>query len=151
MAGPVLMAALTTGIAGAFMMPSLVLPYIRISVFLVTVMSVSWLYATFHLGSLLAVIGPQNNFGQLQYPKINCCPSDKSKTSSSDRTRPVNSSLSDTHEMDSLTSKIRPVHKGLQRSLSGSALGKNNPSRYVFADQSPSATSAITIIMADDN
>ncbi|CAH1377826.1 unnamed protein product [Tenebrio molitor] len=153
MAGPVLMAALTTGAAGAFMMPSLILPYIQVGVFLVTVMSVSWIYATFHLGAMLAIIGPQNQFGQFHYSKLSCCPSSKSKTSSSERNRPVNSSLSDTHELDSLTCKsgVRPVPRALQRSLSSGGVGKNNPNRYVFTDQSPSATSAITIIMADDN
>lgn len=154
MAGPVLMAALTTGAAGAFMMPSLILPYIQIGIFLVTVMSVSWIYATFHLGAMLAIIGPQNQFGQFHYSKLSCCPSSKSKTSSSDRNRPVNhSSLSDTHELDSLTCKsgVRPIPRPLQRSLSSGGASKNSQNRYVFTDQSPSATSAITIIMADDN
>ncbi|XP_018325648.1 protein dispatched isoform X2 [Agrilus planipennis] len=57
MAGPSLMAALTTGAAGAFMMPSSILPYIQIGVFLITSMTVSWFFATFFLCSLLAVLG----------------------------------------------------------------------------------------------
>lgn len=152
MAGPALMAALTTGAAGAFMLPSLILPYIQIGVFLVTVMSVSWIYATFHLGAMLAVIGPQKQFGQFHYSKLICCKSGKSKTSSSERGNPPVSSLSDTHELESLTYKgaVRPPARTLQRSLSGGNAGKNH-NRCVFTDQSPSATSAITIIMADDN
>lgn len=68
MAGPSLMAALTTAAAGAFMLPSDVLPYIQIGIFLVVVMVVSWLYSTYFLMGLLAIIGPQRNFGQLSCP-----------------------------------------------------------------------------------
>lgn len=152
MAGPACMAAVTTGAAGAFMMPSLVLAYIQIGIFLVTVMTVSWFYATFHLGSLLASFGPQDQFGQFQYSKIFCCSfgSSKKMVNGMGRNRPTTSSISDTHELDSLTSKggIRPAPRALQRSLSG---GKSNPNKYIFTDQSPSATSAITIITTEDN
>lgn len=68
MIGPTAMAALTTGAAGAFMLPSRVLPYIQIGKFLVIVMTVSWLYATFFFMSTLRVIGPTNGFGQLNWP-----------------------------------------------------------------------------------
>ncbi|XP_041788243.1 protein dispatched [Anopheles merus] len=70
MLGPTAMAAITTGIAGALMLPSSVLAYIQIGVFLVIVMSISWLYATFFLMSLLRLIGPQYGFGQFRYPKL---------------------------------------------------------------------------------
>ncbi|XP_035891595.1 protein dispatched [Anopheles stephensi] len=70
MLGPTAMAAITTGIAGALMLPSSVLAYIQIGVFLVIVMSISWLYATFFLMSLLRVAGPQYGFGQFRYPKL---------------------------------------------------------------------------------
>lgn len=56
--GPTLMAALTTGIAGAFMLPSDVLAYTQIGTFLVIVMTVSWIYGTFFLCSMLAIMGP---------------------------------------------------------------------------------------------
>lgn len=69
MAGPSLMAALTTGAAGALMIPSSVLAYVQIGVFLVVVMVVSWLYSTYFLMCLLAIAGPQHNFGQLSYPE----------------------------------------------------------------------------------
>uniref|UniRef100_A0A182NZ92 SSD domain-containing protein n=1 Tax=Anopheles dirus TaxID=7168 RepID=A0A182NZ92_9DIPT len=70
MLGPTAMAAITTGIAGALMLPSSVLAYIQIGVFLVIVMSISWLYATFFLMSLLRLVGPQYGFGQFRYPKL---------------------------------------------------------------------------------
>lgn len=67
--GPCLMAALTTAAAGALMLPSSVLAYIQIGVFLVVVMAVSWVYSTYFLMGLLSVVGPQSNFGQLSYPE----------------------------------------------------------------------------------
>jgi len=75
MGGPTAMAALTTAAAGAFMLPSAVLAYIQIGIFLVAVMAISWIYSTFFLGSLLRVGGPQHGFGQFSYPHIdkNCC------------------------------------------------------------------------------
>ncbi|CAH0562519.1 unnamed protein product [Brassicogethes aeneus] len=152
MAGPALMAAITTGAAGAFMLPSLVLPYIQIGVVLVTVMTVSWIYATFFLGSLLATIGPQNQFGQFSYSKLSCYPFRRSDMPSNETNQPVEGeSISDSHELEALTYKLgpQPAAKTMRRSSSTGANYTN--SKYVFTDQSPSATSAITIIMADDN
>lgn len=59
MIGPTITAALTTFIAGFFMIFSSVLAYIQIGVFLVIVMTVSWIYATFFFGSLLYAFGPE--------------------------------------------------------------------------------------------
>lgn len=64
MIGPTAMAALTTVFAGVFMLFSNVIAYIKIGLFLIIVMTVSWLYATFFFTSLLYTIGPENNFGQ---------------------------------------------------------------------------------------
>jgi predicted RND superfamily exporter protein len=58
MSGPTLMAALTTSAAGALMLPSQILPYIQIGIFLVLIMGVSWIYATFFLCPLLSIGGP---------------------------------------------------------------------------------------------
>lgn len=70
MAGPSLMAAVTTGAAGAFMLPSHVLAYIQIGIFLLLVMGISWSYATFFLCPLLAIAGPSSGFAQYHYPSI---------------------------------------------------------------------------------
>lgn len=70
MGGPTLMAALTSGAAGALMLPSTVLAYIQISIFLVIVMSVSWIYATFFLCPLIATGNPLSRlikFYRLRY------------------------------------------------------------------------------------
>ncbi|CAK9826246.1 Protein dispatched homolog 1 [Anthophora retusa] len=71
MGGPTLMASLTSGAAGAFMLPSCVLAYIQIGIFLLLVMGVSWIYATFFLCPVLAIIGPSSHFAQFQYPRLN--------------------------------------------------------------------------------
>lgn len=73
MIGPTLMAAVTTAAAGVFMLPSDVLAYIQIGVFLVVVMTTSWLYSTFFLMSLLYAMGPQYGFGQFHWPVWLCC------------------------------------------------------------------------------
>lgn len=69
MGGPTLMAAITSGAAGALMLPSRVLAYIQIGVFLLLVMGTSWIYATLFLCSMLAVIGPSSQFAQFRYSR----------------------------------------------------------------------------------
>lgn len=56
-AEPTAAAALTTGLAGIFLLRSHLLPYSQIGTFLVIIMAVSWTYATFFLCSLLFVFG----------------------------------------------------------------------------------------------
>lgn len=148
MSGPAFMAALTTGAAGAFMLPSIILPYIQIGIFLILVMFVSWFYATFLLGSMLAIIGPDKNCAQLSYSKLIRC---FWKVRVQERTQQMPSSIPDTHELESLNfgKRDRPTPKPLRRSLSTGV--RFTPIKHVFTDQSPSGTSAITIIMADDN
>lgn len=58
MIGPTIMAAITTWLAGFFMLFSSVLAYQQIGMFLIIVMTVSWVYATFFFGSLLSAMGP---------------------------------------------------------------------------------------------
>ncbi|XP_029662048.1 protein dispatched-like [Formica exsecta] len=70
MGGPTLMAAITSGAAGALMLPSHVLAYIQIGVFLLLVMGISWIYATLFLCSMLAVIGPSSRFAQFEYSRL---------------------------------------------------------------------------------
>ncbi|GJQ67819.1 putative hedgehog receptor [Trypoxylus dichotomus] len=148
---PVTMAALTTGVAGAFMMPSTILAYIQIGTFLMTVMAVSWLYATFHLISLLAIGGPTGDFGQCTYSQILCqALLSKKQSNKSSRQIPDASSLSDIHELDLLTNSKSFSNSSapnlLHRTLSGPG-----SSRCGVADQSPSTISAITIITTEDN
>jgi len=70
MASPSLMGAITTGATGAFMLPSDVLPYTQLGIFLIIIMFVSWLYSTFYLVALLSFVGPEFNHGPYAY---RCC------------------------------------------------------------------------------
>lgn len=80
MVGPTAMAALTTAAAGVFMLPSDVLAYIQIGLFLVVVMTTSWLYSTFFLMSVLYVMGPQYGFGQFTWPSLGAGASRRSRS-----------------------------------------------------------------------
>lgn len=149
MSGPAFMAALTTGAAGAFMLPSIILPYIQIGIFLVLVMFVSWFYATFLLGSMLSIMGPNKNCAQLSYTTLVRCFWKVKRVQ--ERTEPLPSTIPCHHELESLNlgKRDRPTPRPLRRSLSTGV--RFTPIKHVFTDQSPSGTSAITIIMADDN
>ena len=57
-AGPVAMAALTTLLAGACLLPTRVLAYIQIGTFIVIVMATSWFFSTFFLLSVLCIACP---------------------------------------------------------------------------------------------
>lgn len=70
MIGPTVMAATTTGVSGLLMLPSKVLAYIQIGVFLVVAMTISWIFSTFFLMSLLSLCGPQFGFGQLSLTNL---------------------------------------------------------------------------------
>ncbi|KAK7868686.1 hypothetical protein R5R35_006977 [Gryllus longicercus] len=145
MGGPTAMAALTTAAAGAFMLPSSVLAYIQIGIFLVVVMLVSWVYSTFFLGSLLRVGGPQHGFGQFSYPSCDCGEGSASGSGVGTRGRErmvgdvaayanvlsestlstsstmcaLHPSANESHELEALTSRSR--HKSLRRTGSLSA------------------------------
>ena len=64
----VAMAALTTFMAGAAVMPSHVLAYLRLGTFLMLVMTFSWIYATFFFLAVCRIIGPNGNFCQIPVP-----------------------------------------------------------------------------------
>lgn len=70
MACPSLMGAITTGASGAFMLPSDVLPYTQLGIFLIIIMFISWFYSTFFLVSLLSVFGSDYDHGPYPY---RCC------------------------------------------------------------------------------
>ncbi|XP_071502305.1 protein dispatched homolog 1-like [Diadema antillarum] len=64
------LAALTTFVAGALMMPSVVLSYLQLGTFLMLVMTLSWVYGTFLFISLCYTIGPEGTFAQFSR---DCC------------------------------------------------------------------------------
>ena len=82
----IFMAAGTTFIAGASVMPSIVLFYVQLGSFLMLVMAFSWLFSTFFFQSLCYVIGPNGNFCQIPSP-CQLCQKDDTSIVKSDKTK----------------------------------------------------------------
>ncbi len=72
MGSAITIAALSTFIAGALMLPSTVNAYLQLGIFMMLVMSISWVYSTLYFQALCNVFGPQGRVGQLTY----CCKKD---------------------------------------------------------------------------
>ncbi len=69
--GPaVLMACLTTFIAGLAMMPTRIVAFQQLGIFLMLIMTFSWLYATFFFQALLSAFGPNGDSWQLSIQKV---------------------------------------------------------------------------------
>lgn len=124
---PVALAAFTTFFAGLLMLPSNVLAYQQLGLFLVLIMTVSWLYSSLMLQSILSICGPNRNFGQFHWPNLDCCASpahhvDKtvySTSAISDSTRssssvtvgnPSHSTISEAYELEPLARKPTEIH-----------------------------------------
>ncbi|XP_044288123.1 protein dispatched homolog 1 [Varanus komodoensis] len=69
MGSAIAMAALTTFVAGAMMMPSTVLAYTQLGTFMMLIMCISWAFATFFFQCMCRCLGPQGTFGQIPLPK----------------------------------------------------------------------------------
>ncbi|XP_018599323.1 protein dispatched homolog 1 isoform X2 [Scleropages formosus] len=69
MGSAIAMAALTTFVAGAMMMPSTVLAYTQLGTFMMLIMCISWAFATFFFQCLCRCLGPQGSCGQIPLPK----------------------------------------------------------------------------------
>ena len=66
----VVMAALTTFLSGATMMPSHIMGYRELGIFLMLVMTFSWFFATFFFQSLCRLAGPKGTFCQIPLPSL---------------------------------------------------------------------------------
>ena len=88
-AAAIFMAAGTTFIAGACIMPASILFYVQLGSFFMIVMTFSWLFATFFFQSLCYVIGPNGNFAQIPSPLLLCKKKEGDRDSSPNK---VNSS-----------------------------------------------------------
>lgn len=73
MGSAIAMAALTTFVAGAMMMPSTVLAYTQLGTFMMLIMCVSWAFATFFFQCMCRCLGPQGTCGQIPLPKKMQC------------------------------------------------------------------------------
>lgn len=69
MGSAIAMAALTTFVAGAMMMPSTVLAYTQLGTFMMLIMCISWAFATFFFQCMCRCLGPQGNCGHIPLPK----------------------------------------------------------------------------------
>ncbi|XP_075060403.1 protein dispatched homolog 1 isoform X2 [Mixophyes fleayi] len=69
MGSAIAMAALTTFVAGAMMMPSTVLAYTQLGTFMMLIMCISWAFATFFFQCICRCLGPQGSCGQIPLPK----------------------------------------------------------------------------------
>ncbi|KAJ3606517.1 hypothetical protein NHX12_026038 [Muraenolepis orangiensis] len=69
MGSAIAMAALTTFVAGAMMMPSTVLAYTQLGTFMMLIMCVSWAFATFFFQCMCRCVGPQGTCGQIPLPE----------------------------------------------------------------------------------
>ena len=117
---------------------------------------------------ILCVVGPRHGFGQFSYRNFLCClrkrslqqssstlnRSNKSTygnvlsestLSASSTTYPLHTSASEGHELDAFTHARKPSNS---RRRSSSLFGAR-PQKST-SDQSPSATSACTVILCDD-
>lgn len=70
MGSAIAMAALTTFVAGAMMMPSTVLAYTQLGTFLMLIMCISWAFSTFFFQCMCRCIGPQGTCGQIPMPNL---------------------------------------------------------------------------------
>ncbi|KAM9495779.1 protein dispatched homolog 1 [Clarias gariepinus] len=87
MGSAIAMAALTTFVAGAMMMPSTVLAYTQLGTFLMLIMCISWAFSTFFFQCLCRCIGPQGTCGQIPMPNLFAkCHNFKARTSDSSTT-----------------------------------------------------------------
>lgn len=111
MSGPTLMAAITTAIAGIFMVFSSVLAYIQIGLFLLIVMTVSWLYATFFFASLLTTIGPEKSIVHESQENGDIQAMEQLNNHKHDSAEPPNNHLNKT-EIDSLTANNKWLKLG---------------------------------------
>uniref|UniRef100_A0A6I8NY10 Protein dispatched homolog 1 n=1 Tax=Ornithorhynchus anatinus TaxID=9258 RepID=A0A6I8NY10_ORNAN len=69
MGSAIAMAALTTFVAGAMMMPSTVLAYTQLGTFMMLIMGISWAFATFFFQCMCRCLGPHGTCGQIPWPK----------------------------------------------------------------------------------
>lgn len=169
MIGPTIMAAVTTGAAGAFMIPSSVLAYTQIGSFLLIVMTISWLYGTFFFASLLCAIGPQHNFGQIRIWSCNKKDNKNAKNhidhiqrlsaqgTVSEQLLSASSSAagefigSESHELNSLNSNsiVKQASALESRPINFDRALKPRFTTY-SKDQSPTSASAITEVYPND-
>lgn len=120
---PIAMSVFATSLFGIFMFPASIVVYQKLSIFLIVLMAINWVYSTFFYESILRIMGPEGGYGQFYWPHLSCCEScaphrvDKTKyctgtfsesTLSGSSAGNGSHPSSETHELEPLTSaKVR--------------------------------------------
>lgn len=122
MGSAIAMAALTTFVAGAMMMPSTVLAYTQLGTFMMLIMCISWAFATFFFQCMCRCLGPQGTCGQIPLPKKLQCQVFSEVTSASPSSQGKGSGLgkyqldsrggeAEHYELEPLASNQKPEDK----------------------------------------
>ncbi|XP_058881279.1 protein dispatched homolog 1-like isoform X2 [Acipenser ruthenus] len=115
MGSAIAMAALTTFVAGAMMMPSTVLAYTQLGTFMMLIMVISWAFATFFFQCMCRCIGPQGTCGQIPLPKKLQCHAYSPPTSTTSATRSQSKLCQmNTYQLDPRDSDVEHEHYELE-------------------------------------
>lgn len=137
MGSAIFMAALTTFVAGAMMMPSTVLAYTQLGTFLMLIMCVSWTFATFFFQCMCRCLGPQGTCGQIPLPKKFQCQAYSESTTSSPSSRGQGKhSHPGKYQLDTRAGEVEHEHYELEPLASNG----RNPEKSLAADDSEAHT-----------
>ncbi|XP_051909289.1 protein dispatched homolog 1 [Hippocampus zosterae] len=111
MGSAIAMAALTTFVAGAMMMPSTVLAYTQLGTFMMLIMCISWAFATFFFQCMCRCLGPQGTCGQIPPPKNLLC-RDLSRDPSKGRSSSSGKYQLDSRDAEAERYELEPLASG---------------------------------------
>ncbi|NXY82095.1 DISP1 protein, partial [Alcedo cyanopectus] len=136
MGSAIAMAALTTFVAGAMMMPSTVLAYTQLGTFMMLIMCISWAFATFFFQCMCRCLGPQGTCGQIPLPKKLRCNAFSQTFSGVQAARGQNKSHPiSKYQLDSRSQKPEMEHEHYELEPLASQTGICNPAEKVTYEE----------------
>lgn len=136
MGSAIAMAALTTFVAGAMMMPSTVLAYTQLGTFMMLIMCISWAFATFFFQCMCRCLGPQGTCGQIPLPKKLRCNAFSQTLSGAQGGRGQNKSHPiSKYQLDSRSQKPEMEHEHYELEPLASQAGICNPAEKVTYEE----------------
>lgn len=136
MGSAIAMAALTTFVAGAMMMPSTVLAYTQLGTFMMLIMCISWAFATFFFQCMCRCLGPQGTCGQIPLPKKLRCNAFSQTFSGAQGGRGQNKSHPiSKYQLDSRGQKPEMEHEHYELEPLASQAGICNPAEKVTYEE----------------
>ncbi|XP_065596546.1 protein dispatched homolog 1 isoform X2 [Cyrtonyx montezumae] len=136
MGSAIAMAALTTFVAGAMMMPSTVLAYTQLGTFMMLIMCISWAFATFFFQCMCRCLGPQGTCGQIPLPKKLRCNAFSQTFSGAQGGRGQNKSHPiSKYQLDSRSQKPEMEHEHYELEPLASQAGICNPAEKVSYEE----------------